>query len=91
MIVSQIRVGLLLSSDNNYLRYPCLVVVHVMEIGDGCISNCTVNDGNGAYVTAKNFKFDTITDPINETYQKFFVGDVLKKYTLKLKLEALLK
>lgn len=71
-IVSEIRVGRLLSSENNYLKYPIDVVVHVIErTTKGELTKCTVNTGEGSWITAAKANFEFISKEIpNLHYQK---------------------
>ena len=72
-IVSEICLGILESSENEFIKYPMKVVIHVMErstSGEIMRSGCTVNTGIGSWVLAKNAKFSFISEPLPYQYQK---------------------
>lgn len=72
-IVSEICLGILESSENEFLKYPIKVAVHVMErstSGEIMRSGCTVNTGTGSWVLAKNAKFSFISEPLPYQYQE---------------------
>lgn len=66
-IVSEIRVATILSSENDTLKYPCNVIVHVMERSmNGDVMGYTINTGEGAWVTAKRAKFENMSGIIHD-------------------------
>lgn len=80
-IVSEIRVGILVKSENKYLSYPCKVVVHVMERDIyGGILKCTVNTGEGTYVLARRAEFIDLSEPLSYNYQTSNPAKILKDY-----------
>lgn len=82
--VSEICVGTLAYSHNQYLDYPCTVVVHVMERDIfGAINMCTVAEKSGVFVTAHGAVFADITKPLPLKYQKIPIetfGRVIRQY-----------
>ncbi len=72
-IVSEICLGILESSENDFLNYPIKVAIHVMErstSGEIMRSGCTVNTGTGSWVLAKNANFSFISEPLPYQYQQ---------------------
>ena len=80
-IVNELRIGVLTYSNNEYLNYPCRVLVKVWERDiNGSISQVTVNAGSGAFVKATGFKFSELSPEITEKYQHCNPKDVLESY-----------
>lgn len=78
-IVSEIRTARLMSSDNEYLTYPCNVIVHIWERGvDGSIISCTVFCG-GSFVRVMQPVFEDMSEELPLRYQHFNPSDEYKK------------
>lgn len=76
-IVSEIRTATLINSENPYIKYPCKVVVHIMERAtDGSILSCTVSDG-GCFVTARRAKFADMSEELPVRCQHLNTYDIL--------------
>lgn len=70
-IVSEVRVATLLRSDNEYLQYPCKVVIHVTERDIyGNIMSCVANIGEGAFVRIRRAEFLEMTLPLEISYSQ---------------------
>ena len=80
-IVSELRVGTLRSSDNEFLKYPCRVIVHVMERGtSGAIIKCTVSHNGGAFVGAGRPKFSDLSGILPHRYQEITPSELHSRY-----------
>lgn len=80
-IVSEVRMGILLSSENEYLKYPVKVMIHVVErttSGGLMRSGFTVNDGEGAWVLAKGGIFEPISEPLPCNFNDLKKDDIKK-------------
>ena len=85
-IVSEILVGTLVDSKNEFLSHPCDVVLHVMErTTDGDINpyKVSVCTGVGTWVMAYGAIFENLTEVMSLKYQELRhdeMQDMLKKF-----------
>jgi len=82
-IVSEIRIGVLLKTDNEFIICPTNVVIHVMERGsDGKMGNgFTVSQG-GAFVKANSAIFEFVSEKLPLKYQHFSPKDVIDNFDI---------